>query len=129
MEIPKGSSPADIKARKKIISDFYASWNVAHPDKRIWNESLQAYIYVKFQSVNETKGHASLSFESTKAVLGLTEILKNAVVVKVKNAKKNDKNQKSYDKMVIMSHKGKRLLVGHQTSKDEYVQYCITAKK
>jgi len=61
--------------------------------------------------------------------LGLKEILKNAVVVKVKDAKKNDKNQKSYDKMVIMSHKGKRLLVGHQTSKDEYVQYCITAKK
>ena len=43
--------------------------------------------------------------------------------------KKNDKNQKSFDQMVIMSHKRTRLLVGHQASKDEYVQYCIMAKK
>ena len=28
-----------------------------------------------------------------------------------------------------MYYNGIRLLVGHQPSKDEYVQYCITAKK
>ena len=37
--------------------------------------------------------------------------------------------QKAYDEMLILYHKGIRLLVGHQASTDEYVQYCITIKK
>ena len=115
--------------RKQIIGDFYATWNAEHPDKKIWNKSLQAYIHVKYQSINETRGHASLSYESTKAVFELTQILENAVLVKIKEAKSNDKNQKSFDQMLILSYKRYRLLVGHQTNKDEYVQYCITAKK
>ena len=61
--------------------------------------------------------------------MGLSDILKNAVVVNRKAAKTNDRNQKAFDKMIIMSYKEFRLLVGHQTSKNEYVQYCITAKK
>ena len=129
MEIPKGSSPEDLKVRKRIIADFYAQWNAEHPDKKVWNKSLNAYIYVKYQSLNETKGQASVSYESTKAVLKLTEILEKAVVAKIKPAKQNDKNQKAYDQMVFMYFNGIRMLVGHQTSKDEYVQYCITAKK
>lgn len=129
MEIPKGTSPDDLKARKKIIADFYAKWVVDHPDKKVWNKSLNAYIHVKYQSLNETKGQASTSHESTEAVLRLTEILENAVVAKIKPTKKNDKNQKAYDQMVFMYYKGIRLLVGHQASKDEYVQYCISAKK
>ena len=127
--IPQGNTPEDIKTRKKIISDFYAKWIAAHPDKRIWNESLQAYIHVKYLSINETRGHASVSFESTRAVLKMTGILKNATIVKTNDAKTNDKNQKAFDRMVIMSYKGIRLLVGHQTRKDEHVLYCITAKK
>lgn len=129
MKIPQGTSPEDLKARKKIIADFYANWCAEHPDKKVWNKSLNAYIHVKFQSMNETKGQASVSYESTKAVLRLTEILKKAVVAKIKPTKKNDQNQKAYDKMVFMYHDDIRLLVGHQTSKDEYVQYCITDKK
>ncbi len=127
--IPKGNTTEDIKTRKQIIGDFYAKWNAEHPDKKVWNESLHAYIHIKYQSINETKGHAAISYASTKAVLELTDILEKAVVIKRKESKKNDNNQKSFDQMVIMSHKGKRLLVGHQASKDEYVQYCITAKK
>jgi len=129
MEIPKGNTREDIKARKQIIGDFYAKWIAKHPDKKIWNESLHAYIHVKFLSINETKGHAAFSRESTDAVFELTEILEKAVVLNRKETKKNDKNQKSFDQMVIMSHKGIRLLVGHQASKDEYIQYCIMAKK
>ena len=44
-------------------------------------------------------------------------------MAKIKQAKKNDKNQRAYDRMVFMYYKGIRLLVVHQTSKDEYVQY------
>ena len=54
--------------------------------------------------------------------MGLSDILKNAVVVNRKAAKTNDRNQKAFDKMIIMSYKEFRLLVGHQTSKNEYVQ-------
>lgn len=128
MEIPKGTSPDDLRTRKKIIADFYAKWNADHPDKKVWNSSLNAYIHVKYQSLNETRGQASVSYESTVAVLRLTEILEKAVVAKVKPAKKNDKNQKSYDRMVFLYYEGICLLVGHQPSKDEYVQYCISTK-
>ena len=127
--IPQGSTPEDIKVRKQIIGDFYAKWNAEHPDKKVWNESLRAFIHIKFQSINETRGHASTSYASTKAVLELTKILEKAYVIKRKEAKKKDRNQKSFDQMIIMSYNGIRLLVGHQANLDEYVQYCITAKK
>ena len=129
IEIPKGTSKEDIKARKIIIGDFYARWNAAHPEKKIWNNSLNAYIHIKYQSINETKGQASISYESTCAVLMLTKVLEEAVVSNRKPAKTNDKNQKSFDQMVFLYHGRIRLLVGHQKSTDEYVQYCITAKK
>ena len=32
IEIPKGDSREDIKARKQIISDFYAKWMAENPD-------------------------------------------------------------------------------------------------
>ena len=83
---------------------------------------------MKYQSLNETKGRASVSYESTCAVLKLTEILEKATVFKRKPVKKNDKNQKAYDQMVFMYYNGIRLLVAHQASKDEYFQYCITKK-
>lgn len=129
MEIPRGNSREAIRARKQIINDFYALWIAKHPDKKVWNASLHAYIHVKFQSINETKGHASISFESTLAVMGLTELLEKAIITKRKPAKPNDKNQKAFDEMVFLYHNGVRIIVGHQKSKDEYVQYCITAKK
>ncbi len=129
MKIPVGNSREDNKARKKIIMDFYAQWIAKHPDKKVWNKSLKAYIHIKFQSINETKGHASVSYDSTCAVLKLTEILEKATLEKTKPAKSNDKNQKAYDQMLFLCYNGIRLLVGHQKSTGEYVQYCITAKK
>ena len=129
MEIPRGNSREDIKARKQIINDFYANWIAEHPDKKVWNKSLHAYIHVKFQSINETKGHASISYKSTLAVLNLTELLEKAIVYQRKPSKHNDKNQRSFDQIIILYFNSIRLLVGHQKSKNEYVQYCITEKK
>ena len=124
-EIPKGSTREDIKARKNIIGDFYASWIEAHPDKKIWNKSLHAYIHVKFQSINETKGHAALSIKSTLAVFSLTKILKEAYVVEKWAPKYDDKNQKPYSFMLLMRWKTYRLIVGYQKSTMEYVQYYV----
>lgn len=124
-EIPKGSTREDIKARKIIIGDFYASWIKAHPDKKIWNKSLRAYIHVKFQSINETKGHAALSVESTLAVFCLTKILREAYVVEKWAPKYDDKNQRPYSFMLLMRWKNYRLIIGYQKSTEEYVQYYV----
>jgi hypothetical protein len=129
MEIPKGNSREDNKARKQIIKDFYASWIAAHPDKKVWNMDLQAYVHVKFRSINETAGQASKSYESTREVLRLSEILSGAKLVKTVSPKKDDENQKPYSEILIMRHKGATLIVGKQKSTNDYVQYCISAKK
>ena len=125
MEIPKGNSREDIKARRQIIKDFYANWIAQHPDKKVWNRSLKAYIHVKFQSINETAGHASLSIESTEAVLRLSEILSFASLTTPLPLKYNDKNQKPYDKMLLMRWQNYRLIIGHQKNTGEYVQYYV----
>lgn len=78
-DIPAGHTKEDIKAREKLIKDFYAQWIAEHPEKKIWNRSLGAYINVKFLSINETYEKASRSYESTLAVYRLSEILEGAI--------------------------------------------------
>lgn len=125
MEVPRGTSREDIILRRQIIKDFYASWCAEHPDKKVWNQSLQAYIHVKFQSINETAGHAALSYESTVAVTHLSEVLANAVPAGNLPRKYNDKNQKPYSKMILMRWNKCRLIIGLQKSTGEYVQYYV----
>ena len=129
MEIPIGFDRNDIKTRKQIIKDFYAKWNASNPEKKVWNRSLKAYIHVKYQSVNETCGKASISYESTLEVFRLTEILANAILVSVQQTKKGNKNQKPYLEMLVMNCGSAQLIVGKQRSTGEYVQYCIRRKK
>ena len=128
MEIPRGNSREDIKARKQIIKIFYAAWIAEHPDKKVYNKSLKADIHVKFLSINETLGHASVSYESTEAVLNLSDLLSNAVKAKTKPAKANDRNQRMFSQMVFLYREDIRLIVGKQRTTGEYVQYCITKK-
>ena len=123
--IPQGSTPEDNKARKKIIGDFYATWIAENPDKTVWNDSLHAYIHVKGQSINETKGHAAISYQSTLAVFHLTEILEKATIAEKWTPKPKDKNQRPYSQMLLMRWKTYRLIVGFQKSKSEYVQYYV----
>ncbi len=125
LEIPKGNSREDIKARKQIIKDFYASWCAEHPEKKVWNASLQAYIHVKYQSINETAGHAALSYESTEAVMKLSDVLSKAKAAGTLPRKFNDKNQKPYSKMLLLRWKRCRVIVGFQKSTGEYVQYYV----
>ena len=53
-DIPAGHTKEDIKAREKLIKDLYAQWIAEHPEKKIWNRSLGAFVNVKFLSINET---------------------------------------------------------------------------
>lgn len=124
--IPTGHTKEDIKAREKLIKDFYARWIAEHPDKKVWNTSLSAYIHVKFLSINETYEKASRSYESTCAVFRLAEILEQAVKTGEQPAKRNTRNQKQFEKLIIMQHGEVKLTVGLQRSNQDLVQYCIT---
>lgn len=124
--IPAGHTKEDIKVREKLIKDFYAQWIAEHTDKKIWNKSLGAFINVKFLSINETYEKASRSYESTCAVFRLTEILELAVKIGEQPAKRNTRNQKQFEKLIIMQHGDVKLTVGLQRSNLDLVQYCIT---
>ena len=127
MEIPKGKTREEIKARERIIKDFYAGWIACNPSKAVWNNSLNAEIKIKGISINETYEHAARSYESTMAVLNLTEILSNARIVSQGPRKADDKNQKAFSQVYVLRYKDVRLVVGYQPSKGDYVQYSITS--
>ena len=125
-DIPLGRTKEDIKTREKLIKDFYARWISEHPDKKVWNHHLSAYIYVKFLSINETYEKAARSFESTLAVFSLTEILENAVTIGEKTANRKTQNQKQFEKLLVMKYGNVKLTIRLQRSTQELVQYCIT---
>ena len=76
--IPTGNNREDIKQRDKLIKDFYARWIAEHPDKKMWNEDLRDYIFVKYLSINETAEKAARKYESTLAVMRLSELLRHS---------------------------------------------------
>ena len=125
-DIPKGRTKDEIKAREKLIKDFYSQWISEHPEKKIWNNNLGAFIHVKFLSINETYEKAARNYESTLAVFRLTEILENAVIIGEKATNRMTRNQKQFDKLIILKNGEVKLTVGLQRSTQEMVQYCIT---
>ncbi len=125
-DIPKGRTKEEIKAREQHIKNFYGRWIAEHPDKQVFNKALGKYICVKFLSINETYEKAARNFESTLAVFRLTEILQNATFVEELPAKRNTRNQKQFEKLLVMMHENIKLTVGLQRSNHDLVQYCIT---
>ncbi len=132
-EIPTGTTPEDLKSRKKFITDFYAQWATANPRKQIYNQSLKNFIEVRFLSIQETASKAAIRYKSTLAVTFLTEILENAVTIgKPKEPKKDNAKQKRFSKIHIMEYEkadfGKiKLSVGELRESGQKLQYCITA--
>ena len=131
-DIPTGDSVEDRRKRQKLIQAFYAHWKEMNPDLRVFNDSLQDYIYVKYISIQETAGHASLTYLSTLAVLQLSAILRESVLERELSPKQNTANQKQFQKMLQMRHIipgiGRvKLMVGVKRSDKMKVQYCITA--
>ena len=76
------------------------------------NAALGKYICVKFLSINETYEKASRSYESTMAVFRLTEILQNATLVEELPAKQKTRNQKQFEKLLVMQYENIKLTVG-----------------
>ena len=127
MEIPQGSSREEVKQRDQIIKDFYAGWIAENPEKKMWNDDLQDYILVKYLSITETAEKAARQYESTLAVMRLSELLTKSKKVAEVPPKKGTKNQKPFLKMYIMQLDNIKMTVGLQKSTGDKVQYCITA--
>ena len=137
--IAVGNTKEDRKQRKQFIIDFYGEWIVANPTKRAYNKSLETFIEVRFLSLEETAGHASLKYKSTIAVTFLSEIIENAIVSKDRNGniiverpRPNVKNQSRFSKLFVMGYEkagfGKiKLTVGELRGSEQKIQYCITA--
>ena len=131
-DVPMGNSVEDRRARGRLIRQFYYQWMGRNDDRKVFNTSLNDYIYVKYISVNETAGHASLRYLSTLAVLQLDAILPNAILKATKPINHRTKNQKGFSRMLIMEYCCPaiglvRLTVGQKGSDGAKVQYCITA--
>ena len=41
MEIPKGNSREEVRARRQIIKDYYAKWIAKHPDAQHFRMNQQ----------------------------------------------------------------------------------------
>ena len=127
MKIPQGNSREEVKQRDQIIKDFYAGWIAENPEKKMWNDDLQDYILVKYLSITETAEKAARQYESTLAVMRLSELLTKSKKVAEVPPKKGTKNQKPFLKMYIMQSDNIKMTVGLQKSTGDKVQYCITA--
>ena len=127
MNIPQGNSRADVKLRDQMIKNFYAGWIAENPEKKMWNDDLQDYILVKYLSITETAEKAARQYESTLAVMRLSELLTKSKKVAEVPPKKGTKNQKPFLKMYIMQLDNIKMTVGLQKSTGDKVQYCITA--
>ena len=127
MNIPRGNSREEVKLRDQMIKDFYAGWIAENPEKKMWNEDLQDYILVKYLSITETAEKAARQYESTMAVMRLSELLTKSRKVAEVPPKKGTKNQKPFLKMYIMQLDNIKMTVGLQKSTGDKVQYCITA--
>lgn len=130
--IPMGDTTEDQRARRKLIKDSYREWGRLHPDGKMFNQSLNDDIYIKFISVDETSAHASLHYLSTLAVLQLDAILSCARYRGIAQIKTGNKNQAQFEKMILMSYDcvgvGRvKLTVGVKRGSKQKIQYCITA--
>ena len=127
MNIPQGNSRAEVKLRDQMIKNFYAGWIAENPEKKMWIDELQDYILVKYLSITETAEKAARQYESTLAVMRLSELLTKSKKVAEVPPKKGTKNQKPFLKMYIMQLDNIKMTVGLQKSTGDKVQYCITA--
>ena len=127
MNIPQGNSRVEVKLRDQMIKNFYAEWIAENPEKKMWNDDLQDYILVKYLSITETAEKAARQYESTLAVMRLSELLTKSKKVAEVPPKKGTKNQKPFLKMYIMQLDNIKMTVGLQKSTGDKVQYCITA--
>lgn len=129
--IPMGHSKVEIKMRRQLIESYLLQWGKDNSERKIFNEALQDYIYVKGISVIEAKEHSAKSYLSTRAVLILGEVLSNAMPVRRTPVKVGNQNQSQFAYMLVMVYRHAeigtiKLTVGVKSS-DQRIEYGITS--
>ena len=131
-DIPVGNTKEARRKRQDLIYAFYMGWKRKNPEQKKYNIALRDDINIRAVSLDETAAQASLTYLSTLSVLQLDAILTNAWLVKTVPSKQNTKNQRSFERMLIMEYVctgvGRvKMTVGVRRSDKTKVQYCITA--
>ena len=131
-DIPVGNTKEARRKRQDLIYAFYMGWKRKNPEQKKYNIALRDDINIRAVSLDETAAQASLTYLSTLAVLQLDAILTNAWLVKTVPSKQNTKNQRSFERMLIMEYVctgvGRvKMTVGVRRSDKTKIQYCITA--
>ena len=129
--ISMGNSIPEIVQREVIIRDFFEKWSTSNNERRIFNDVLQEYIYVRAVSVIEAKEHSAKSYKSTRAIMIIDEVLKNASPIRRVPKKTDNKNQKDFAYMLVMIYKHQdigtiKLTVGVRQNTMK-IQYGLTA--
>lgn len=118
--------------RRKIIFDFIQQWRAEHiSDARIYNININEYIKINQVFMLESVAHAAYSYQSTKAVLQMEQVMANAQKVSLTKTKEGNSNQKPFQQMIVMRYKSDELgtvkmTIGIRKKTKENVQYSIT---
>lgn len=129
--IPMGQTMEEIKEREVLIKEFFTKWGNENPNHRVYNDALEDYIFIKGISVVEGKEHSAKSYRSTKAIMMIVEVLKNALPVRRIPTKKGNKNQSLFAYMLVMVYRHEnigtiKLTVGVK-SNEQRIEYGISA--
>ena len=91
--IPMGTSHEEVVARRQIIHDFIQKWRAEHVDNpRIFNEELKDYVKINQLFLLESVAHAAGRYLSTKAILRMEDVIKEAKLIGLSKKKDGDKN-------------------------------------
>lgn len=130
--IPTGNSQEEIPERRRIIHEYIQKWRAEHAENpRVFNDNLNEYIKINQVFLLESVSHAAMRYLSTKAVLQMGEIIRNAKKVGTTNKKVGTSNQKSFEKMIVMRYQSEdlgivKMTVGIRNRTHEKVEYSIT---
>lgn len=129
--IPMGQTMEEIKEREVLIKEFFTKWGNENPSQRVYNDALEDYIFIKGISVVEGKEHSAKSYRSTKAIMMIDDVLKNALPVRRIPFKKGNKNQSLFAYMLVMVYRHEnigtiKLTIGVK-SNEQRIEYGISA--
>lgn len=130
--VPKGSSHEEVVIRRQIIHDYIQRWRAEHADDpRIYNNDLKDYVKINQLFLLESVAHAAGRYMSTKAILRMEEVIREAKIIGLSKKKEGDKNQKPFHHMIVLLYRCEELgnvkmVVGVRLRTSEKVQYSIT---
>lgn len=129
--IPMGGSRDEMLIRREKIHQYIQQWRINHAESPyIYNKDLKENVKINQLFLLESVAHSAYRYQSTKAVLGMEEVITEAkYVCKVKT--KDNSNQKPFKEMKILRYHSFllgtiKITIGIRKRTQENVQYSIT---